>query len=720
MSQTLNLKIYKNNQFLEAKTIAQDVIKIGKLKSSHLCLEDDTVARMHAVIEVSGSDVRVIDLGSSTGTILNDQRVEKNAVLKHGDVLVFGPYRIEVEIVQAAVAPVGATVVPMGQMAPQMQQPMAAAAPMQMQQPSYAQAAPQMQMQPMHAPSVPMAQRPPMQIDASEVERQDGTQVAEVISSYNDVVLDVQHVGQVKNRRAQAPLFLGIGGALMLLGLGLTANDVAQDWEKYNADQAKAHELGRPAPEQPGLGLAGIGIGIALLGLIPFGFGVVRLDDKGVGSYTVGEGAHAVFHVPTQGLPETAAFPLVRGNHNDYTLNFTQDMVGDVTLDGQKLTLAELVGSGRAGAMGSVYSFPMPANAHVRLQHNGVTYHVNTVPPGKALATKSDADKPFWIYNAASFAVIGTLLVMVHLIPEEELSMNMDELMAENRFVGYMNQPDETPEEEPPPEQENSDDEAGGQGQRHKGEEGKMGKPTSKQKSGLYAMKGPKDAVPQMARNFDPEMMARNAGILGMMAQESGHFLASPYGAAFAVGNDDEDVWGGLTGTEVGEAFGVGGLGLVGTGRGGGGTGEGTIGLGNTGLIGKGGGGGTGSGYGRGSGAGFGGRGKRVPQVRQAKATIKGTMDKDIIRRIVRAHINEVRYCYNQGLARDPNLKGRVSIQFNIGPTGGVNVAVVAESTVKDSNVSNCIAKAVKRWTFPKPPGGGSAVVTYPFVLEPG
>jgi len=720
MSQTLNLKIYKNNQFLEAKTIAQDVIKIGKLKSSHLCLEDDTVARMHAVIEVSGSDVRVIDLGSSTGTILNDQRVEKNAVLKHGDVLVFGPYRIEVEIAQAAAAPApGATVMPMGHMG-QMAQPVAqpmAAAPMQ----SYAQAAPQMHVQMQAAPVVPLAQRPPMQIDASEVERQDGTQVAEVISSYNDTVLDVQHVGQVKGRRSQAPLFLGIGGLLMLAGLGLTANDVAQDWEKYNADQAKAIELGRPAPEQPGLGLAGIGIGIALLGLIPFGFGIVRLDDKGVGSYTVGEGHHAVFHVPTQGLPESAAFPLVRGSgNNDYTLNFTQDMVGDVTLDGQKLTLAELVASGRAGAMGSVYSFPMPANAHVRLQHNGVTYHVNTVPPGKTIAAKSEADKPFWIYNAASFAVIGTLLVMVHLIPEEELSMNMDELMAENRFVGYMNQPEETPEEEPPPEQENSDEEAGGTGQRHKGEEGKMGKPTSKQKSGLYAMKGPKDAVPQMARNFDPEMMARNAGILGMMAQESGHFLASPYGAAFAVGNDDEDVWGGLTGTEVGEAFGVGGLGLVGTGRGGGGTGEGTIGLGNTGLIGKGGGGGSGSGYGRGAGAGFGGRGKRVPQVRQAKATVKGTMDKDIIRRIVRAHINEVRYCYNQGLARDPNLKGRVAIQFNITPTGNVATAVVAESTVKDTNVSNCIAKAVKRWTFPKPPGGGSAVVTYPFVLEPG
>jgi hypothetical protein len=111
------------------------------------------------------------------------------------------------------------------------------------------------------------------------------------------------------------------------------------------------------------------------------------------------------------------------------------------------------------------------------------------------------------------------------------------------------------------------------------------------------------NAIPRMARNFDPEMAGRQAGILGVMQQESGDFLGSPYGGAFAVGNEDADVWGGLTGTEVGEAHGVGGLGLVGTGRGGGGTGEGTIGLGNTALIGR----GTGSGYGRGAAVGFNG-----------------------------------------------------------------------------------------------------------------
>ncbi|HWB81986.1 MAG TPA: von Willebrand factor type A domain-containing protein, partial [Nannocystaceae bacterium] len=100
--------------------------------------------------------------------------------------------------------------------------------------------------------------------------------------------------------------------------------------------------------------------------------------------------------------------------------------------------------------------------------------------------------------------------------------------------------------------------------------------------------------IPRLARDFDPEAAERNAEILGVLAQESGHFLASPYGSAFAVGEDNQDVWGGLSGTEVGESHGVGGLGLVGTGRGGGGTGEGTIGLGDIGLIGAGGYGGRG------------------------------------------------------------------------------------------------------------------------------
>jgi hypothetical protein len=59
-----------------------------------------------------------------------------------------------------------------------------------------------------------------------------------------------------------------------------------------------------------------------------------------------------------------------------------------------------------------------------------------------------------------------------------------------------------------------------------------------------------------------------------------------PMTGIFGAGLDStisETDWGGLMGGQVGEAYGVGGLGLTGTGQGGGGTGEGTIGLGSIG-----------------------------------------------------------------------------------------------------------------------------------------
>lgn len=131
---------------------------------------------------------------------------------------------------------------------------------------------------------------------------------------------------------------------------------------------------------------------------------------------------------------------------------------------------------------------------------------------------------------------------------------------------------------------------------------------------------------------------------------------------------------------------------------------------------------GSGSGYGRGSGSGFGGRGKAVPKVRQAKATLSNSsLDKDIIRRIVRAHINEVRSCYNAGLTKDPTLAGQVVIEFTIAGSGKVSKsAAVDPDAFKDPAVPKCIAKAVKKWKFPKPQGGGEVNVSYPFNLDPG
>jgi hypothetical protein len=100
--------------------------------------------------------------------------------------------------------------------------------------------------------------------------------------------------------------------------------------------------------------------------------------------------------------------------------------------------------------------------------------------------------------------------------------------------------------------------------------------------------------------------------------------------------------------------------------------------------------------------------------------TVEGALDKDPVRRIVRAHINEVRNCYNQGLMKDPQLAGRVTIKFVIEADGGVGSAVVEANELSEPQVGQCISGAVLKWNFPKPRGGGNVIVIYPFVLTPG
>ena len=186
--------------------------------------------------------------------------------------------------------------------------------------------------------------------------------------------------------------------------------------------------------------------------------------------------------------------------------------------------------------------------------------------------------------NGLSFAAHALVLFLVFSVPPDAKSLSLDLFNTDNKFVKILIKPPEQKEDEIPDWlKKKGPDEQGGKGQKHKGEEGKMGSKKSKKKTGLYGLKGPKDNTdPHLAKRL-AEDAAKNAGVLGLLKSASGSHIASIFGRDTALGTDAEDALGGLIGNQIGEAYGVGGLGLVGTGRGGGGTGEGTIGLGHPG-----------------------------------------------------------------------------------------------------------------------------------------
>jgi Zn-finger nucleic acid-binding protein len=66
-----------------------EVVKIGRLSSATISIDDDSVSRLHAVVEVSPTEILLIDLGSTAGTYVNGERVQK-VKLQEGDFMRIG------------------------------------------------------------------------------------------------------------------------------------------------------------------------------------------------------------------------------------------------------------------------------------------------------------------------------------------------------------------------------------------------------------------------------------------------------------------------------------------------------------------------------------------------------------------------------------------------------------------------------------------------------
>jgi pSer/pThr/pTyr-binding forkhead associated (FHA) protein len=749
----LTFRIFKGDQFVREEKLSLSVIKLGKVPSAHLKLDDETVSRMHAIIEVNGpGDVSIIDLGSTKGTFVNGQKVNK-AKLQTGDTIVVGETKIELSIGQPGDAeidesPTRVQAPPQADIVASSPRPPASAP---VPQPAAAFAAPT-RPAPIPAPLATTAQpspfaqtmapplphspvlRPPPGMStgpalystatapaagfaasmAGEADDFGGARAVEVAAMLGDSVVGVKHCIDPKGGKVTSTTWtLFAVGAVCLIAF-VFAFYTAVDNAAYNKGRYdyETQVLKKPGyavrPRQLSTSFDFIAFGGLLAAIVTMTSAISRMRKEKESPF-VRIGTAPGVEFPTEGAP-SAAFEMVSPHGDDFAFHFGHGMEGEMVVGNQSTSLAELAQQGRTTIS------PIPANAKIRVRAGKTTFLVSSVPrPRRHAAPLMQFETPFLMSLGGTAAAFAIIMMLLFQIPVEDSTTNIDLASLEDTSTRTNSASQDDPP--PPPEEDKPDDgkdESGGTGTAMALDEGKMGKKDSNRAEGQYKMQKTQED-PQLARQQAVEA-ARTAGILGSTAIMNGGAFASLTGTGdVSSGFDDSNIYGGLLGNEAGEMNGGFGFGRSGFGPGGGGTGWGTIGTGRYGTIGHG--SGTGSGYGVGGGrGGMRGRTSAVPTVSIGQPNAQGDLDKAIIRRYIKRNIQKITYCYEKQLLAKPGLSGTVSTQFFISPNGNVTAS---NGSGVDPEVANCVADVIHGIEFPKPKGGGGVQVNYPFTFRP-
>lgn len=405
------------------------------------------------------------------------------------------------------------------------------------------------------------------------------------------------------------------------------------------------------------------------------------------------------FYVPSENLPHDE-FSIFEWAGGGYVCNISDKWSGFVDIGEERHTLQELIESGKASSSGpGQYQVEISEDTRLLADLGDTILFGQMVHPGKKVIAKltDDLDYPFlgiMSFMSFVFAMLAIIIITSPPPPENEV------MEVPDRFVELLL-------EQPEPEQPKMDKKPeanpdAGEGAKAKKEEGKVGKKDAKMKKA----KGNK--VEMQKKQVDKEV-AENAGVLGALRE--GSELDGVFGSS-ALSSDLAGGIGGLIGAK-GTQIGSGGLGSRGSGLGGGGSAEGLGGLGTKGRgSGK-------SGYGSGGGN-FGAKGEGGIGRIGGDPIILGALDKSLIDAVIKRHMNQIRYCYQRELTKNPNLGGKVTIKFVIAKDGSVSKASVKSSTLGSNAVTSCITGRFMRFKFPEPKGGGIVIVSYPFIFAPG
>lgn len=683
MANSLTLKVYRGDDLIRTEQFARDIIKIGRLSSAHLCLEDDRLSRIHSVIEVApDGTLSIIDMGSANGTYVNGKRVNRSP-LQPGDQITLGGLRIVLE---------GGS--PAGSFAPSSA-------------PAEAKAA---------TTSVDVAkdQPRPAEVSRTAVARMGAPAIEEAASAPAAATGAAAAPSPVVARKVKTN-----AASTMVAEAKPTPRPAAASQPKDldSAPAARSIPAVRIVPtvdETIGLD-AGVELRM-LWGDTLLGAGTYVKPSRPV---LVGETRRCDFLLYGPDLP-SSEFPILRYEEGEYRFLFARRMHGGIEEKGQVTPLATLVKDRKAtpdGFADGVYAAAVPRGGTARVEF-GANIRVEArlkKPPKPALVPWSERiNYQFLNLFLLLLFILGAFVVASANYPYDTDTVADDLFKNPSRMAKFIiKPPEQMPKSNPYLERlqkELKKQDPGEAAERHKGTEGQMGKKDA-----------PKTNARSAPKAIDPNAkdIVKNSGLLGVLGRGRGgnSGLSTIFGQG-GLGGDLKGAIGNMFGSVVGDSQGLGGLGLKGTGTGGGGQGE-TIGIGGVGTKGRGGGLGGGSGYGAGVGN-LGKKSDRDVSVATGPIVVVG-YDKELVRRVVQEHAAQIRYCYEQALAVNPKLEGKVAIRWIINSDGRVsNAQVVAGTTTLDNtSVHRCMMDRVSSWEFPKPKGGSIADITYPWILRP-
>ena len=669
----LRLRVFKAGVQIDCKDFDCSIIKIGRLSAAQLCLDDDKVSRIHAVIDVAvDGTFSIIDMGSVEGTFVNGKRVNRGD-LRFGDEIRVGSTTIQIEdasvaaeqtLPSASLAAVADTTLPaaaaltetapaevvsepevtipsaVSPVAPPPAPAVAAPVVVPLAAPTLPSAAPVTQVAP--APQAPPPRAAPAPKKA--VAKNEGKQKA------------VVHSPRRGSSRDGGPLGLAIR---------LMWGDQALESHYFPPSQ-KAH-------------------------------------------FVVGTSSGVDFPMGDSLLPGSR-LEVVSFDKGRASLQFTEKMEGEFHANGKPpMQLSAAIKSKVAtlGEKDNAYSIDLHDSDFmwIHLGNNIVIEaHMDTEP------------KPAWVplLNRIDFAalniflvvaLLGSLFVISALNTAKKGMGLVDELSANDaRLVKLIEQSPEIQKNIQRKFENIQKSNAGEAAARAAGTEGEMGRKNATSKDGKSTPKG------------DPDDSDRQRSVLSnLLGAGSGGGSAGAIGIGSGRGGDVRAALGGLQGSRYGDAVGGGGFGIRGVGSGGGGTSLTSIGVGGTGTK-------SGSSFGSGGTPGLTGRSRNeVPTLSTSEPSVEGNIDGELIRQVIRRNSAQIRACYEEQLIRYPQLAGRVAIRFVINSEGSVDSSRVQHSAMapKNTEIGNCVANKIRLLEFPRPKGGGTAQVTYPFIFKP-